>query len=160
MAPWKSIRYSTNTYPICDSPLSRSARRSLAPLQKSRWNHRSFVWTEALSSMVFVAPRKAIRYQGMNTYPICDCRVESLARRSLAPLQKRRRNHRAYVWTEALSGMVFVPAQKLSGILQTYKSESPFTICIHGHAIPNVMPSACHWVFLNVYGQLTVLLLP
>jgi len=38
------------------------------------------------------------------------------ARRGYASLQKSRRNHRSYVWTEALSGMVFVPAQKLSGI--------------------------------------------
>ena len=30
-----------------------------------------------------------------------------------------RQNHRSYVWTEALSGMVFVVAQKLSGIAWT-----------------------------------------
>ena len=41
----KAIQHSTNTYPICDSPLW--------PSQKSRRNHRSYVWTEALSSMVF-----------------------------------------------------------------------------------------------------------
>ena len=35
------------TYPIC-APLSRSARRSFAPLQKTHRNHRSYVWTEAL----------------------------------------------------------------------------------------------------------------
>ena len=35
------------------------------------------------------------------------------ARRSIAPSQKRRRNHLSYVRTEALSGMNFVPAQKL-----------------------------------------------
>ena len=35
------------------------------------------------------------------------------------PLQKSRRNHRYFVSTEALSGMVFVPAQKLSGIIWT-----------------------------------------
>ena len=54
-----------NTYPICDSPLWRSARRS-APLQlKSRRNHHSCVWTETLSymSMVFVPTRElSIRY--------------------------------------------------------------------------------------------------
>ena len=38
------------------------------------------------------------------------------ARSSFAPLQKLCRNHCSYVWTESLSGMVFVPAQKLSGI--------------------------------------------
>ena len=39
---------------ICDSKLSWSTQR-FAPLQKSRQNHRSNVWTEALSGMI-VAP--------------------------------------------------------------------------------------------------------
>ena len=46
--------------------------------------------------------------------------------RALAPSRPRalasfRRNHRSYmyVWTEALSGMVFVLAQKLSGLVST-----------------------------------------
>ena len=39
------------------------------------------------------------------------------AQSSFAPLQKSRQNHRSYVWTEALSGMVFVPAQQLHGIV-------------------------------------------
>ena len=33
---WLAIRYSMNIYPICDSSLKRSARRSFAPSQKSR----------------------------------------------------------------------------------------------------------------------------
>ena len=37
----RTIQYSMNTYPICDSPLSRSAGRNFDPLQKSRRNHRS-----------------------------------------------------------------------------------------------------------------------
>ena len=41
-------------YPICDAPLSGSARRSFTPLQKSRQNHRSYAWTEALSGVIFV----------------------------------------------------------------------------------------------------------
>ena len=32
-----------------------------------------------------------------------------------APLQKSRQNHRSYVWTGGLSGMVFPPTQELSG---------------------------------------------
>ena len=44
------------TYPICDTPLSRSAwRRSFAPSQKSHRHSRSCVWTEALSGMIFLA---------------------------------------------------------------------------------------------------------
>ena len=35
------------TYQICVAPLPRSARRCYAPLQKSRQNHRSYVWAEA-----------------------------------------------------------------------------------------------------------------
>ena len=52
----------------------------------------------------------------MNTYPICDSSPQRSARRSFAPLNILRRNHRPlYVGTEALPGMVFAPAQKLSG---------------------------------------------
>ena len=38
---------------------------------------------------------------------------------SFALLQKSRRNHRFYVWTEVPSGMVFAQAQKLSGRVWT-----------------------------------------
>ena len=48
---------------VDDSPFSRWAWRSFASLQKSRRNHRSCVWTEALSGMGgFRADAKAIRY--------------------------------------------------------------------------------------------------
>ena len=46
------------TSPICDDPISRSARRCtrrLPPLQKSFPNLRSYMWTEALSAMVFLS---------------------------------------------------------------------------------------------------------
>ena len=57
-----AFRAGTKSYPVscvticavCDSTLRRSAQR-FAPLQKSRRNHRSYVWTEALSGMI-VAP--------------------------------------------------------------------------------------------------------
>ena len=56
----------------------------------------------------------------MNTYPMCDSPLQRSARRSFAPLQTSRRNHRSYVWTEALPGMVFMPAvQVISGIVWT-----------------------------------------
>ena len=42
------------THLIHDAPLSRSARRSFAPLQKLHRNHRSYVWTGAPSGIVFV----------------------------------------------------------------------------------------------------------
>ena len=53
----KAIRYSMKTFPICDSPLKRSARRSFTPLQKPRRNRRSYVWTEA-PSVIFVLAQK------------------------------------------------------------------------------------------------------
>ena len=47
------------TYTICDASLSRSARRSFAPSQKSRrLTYSSCMWTEVLSDMVFVAVQK------------------------------------------------------------------------------------------------------
>ena len=51
------------------------------------------------------------------TYPIYNAPLSRSARRSLTPLHKSHRNHRQYVWTEALSGIIFVPAQKLPGIV-------------------------------------------
>ena len=59
----KAIRESVKTPTICDSPLYRSTRRSFAPLKKLRWNHRSYLRTEALSIRYgFHAGAKAIRY--------------------------------------------------------------------------------------------------
>ena len=55
----------------------------------------------------------AIRYS-MNINPICDSSLNRSARRSFAPSQKSRRHNRSCVWTEALSGMIFVAAEKLS----------------------------------------------
>ena len=53
------------------------------------------------------------------TSPICDAQVSRAAQRIFALLQKSRRNYRSYVWTEVLSSMVFVTAQKQSGIVRT-----------------------------------------
>ena len=79
----KATRYSMNTYPICGSPLKRSARSRFAPLQKWRQNHRFYVWREVLSRMVFVPTRKAIR-DSVNRYPICDSLLCRSAWSSLA----------------------------------------------------------------------------
>ena len=48
----------TEPNPTCYAQLWRSARHSCALLDKSRWNHRSYVWTEVLSVMVFVPVQK------------------------------------------------------------------------------------------------------
>ena len=106
----------------------RTARRSFALLQKSRRSHRSYVWTEALWSGMVFAPAQKLSGSIVWTpvYPICDSSLSRSARHSFAP----RRNHRSYMWTEALCGMIFAPAQKLSGIVWTtakvwYKAFSP-----------------------------------
>ena len=66
--------------------------------------------------------RKAIRtVYSTNTHPISD---------SVSPLElKSRRNRHSYVWTEALSGKAFVPAQKLFGTVWTlpYKGAQAVT---------------------------------
>ena len=57
-------------------------------------------WHEKISDFVV----------SMNTYPILDFPHKRLVRCSVVPLQKSRRNRQSYVWTEALSDMVFAPA--------------------------------------------------
>ena len=109
----KAIRCSVNTYPIRDLTLEK-AWRSIAALSLSLsflCVKRSPIWYG------FRTGAKAIRYS-VNTCPICDFTLEK-AWRSIAALQKSRWNHRSYAWKEALSCMVFVPAQKLSGIVLT-----------------------------------------
>ena len=44
-----------------------------------------------------------------NTHPTCDFPLERSARRSFASSQKSRRHNRSYVWTEILSGIIFLP---------------------------------------------------
>ena len=52
-----------------------------------------------------------------------------LSLRSFAPLQKQRRHNRSFMWTEALSDMIFVAAQKLSVIVWTQpKARTMFVI--------------------------------
>ena len=56
---------------------------------------------------------------GTEPNPTCYAKFWSSARHSCPLLQKSRWNHPFYVWTEAISGMVFVPVQKLSDIVWT-----------------------------------------
>ena len=46
------------TFPVCDTPLSRSAGRRFAPSQKSHRHNRSCMWTGTLSGMIFVVVQK------------------------------------------------------------------------------------------------------
>ena len=100
-----------------------SGEVQLCLLQKSRRNHRSCVWIEALPVKVFVpAQIKAIHYS-MNTYPIyvTDSTFETV---DPAQLLLRNINQAELTFlmcerTEALSVMVFVLEQKLSTIVWT-----------------------------------------
>ena len=51
------------------------------------------------------------------TYPMRDDLPSRSARRSFAPWQKYCLNHRSYVWTEALPGIMLASMQELSGIV-------------------------------------------
>ena len=120
---WTPIRYVTFHF---RDQRGAAARRSFAPLQKSRHHNRSFVWIEALSDMIFVAARKlsVIAWTPMRyvTFHFRD-------QRSFAPLQKSHCHNRSFVWTEALFDMIFVAAQKLSVIVWTQpKARNVFVI--------------------------------
>ena len=54
------------------------------------------------------------------TYPIYDTPLPRSAWRRFAPSQKSHRHNRSSVWTEALSGMIFLAAKTLSGTVWTY----------------------------------------
>ena len=70
--------------PIRDSPLLRSARRSFASLQKSRQNHGSYVWIEALSSMVFVPSSVFVPAQKISgILPCLSLRIMALHEKAL-----------------------------------------------------------------------------
>ena len=58
----KATCYSVKTYPKCDPPRKRSAPRSLAPLQKARRNHPSYVVNRSPIWYGFRAGAKDIRY--------------------------------------------------------------------------------------------------
>ena len=138
-----SCQHETKIYPVCNTPehlsdmwLStlQSGEEQLRSLQKSRRTHRSCVWTEALSVMVFVpAQIKAIRYS-MNAYPICDSPLSRWDRRSFAALQKSSQNHRSCVWTVALSVNIYTPIQYVT---DTTFEIGPAQLCCVTEIEPN-----------------------
>ena len=74
------------------------------------WSHQTDSFAclhEKLSGIVWTP----IRYMTLHFKRSVRC--------SFPPLQKSRRSHRCYVWTEAVPAMVFVPAQELCGIVYT-----------------------------------------
>ena len=58
-----TVRIPVHTTPKCGTVIrARLARRWFAPLEKSRRNHHSYVWKEALSGMVFVPTSRPTQY--------------------------------------------------------------------------------------------------
>ena len=56
-----TVRIPVHTTPECGTVIrARLAQRWFAPLEKSRRNHHSYVWKEALSGMVFVPTSRPI----------------------------------------------------------------------------------------------------
>ena len=112
--------------------VSRFARRTTEKREtacslenRRKKNSRSRNWNRRFRKLgcVHTKTRNAIRFS-MNTYPTVwlsmHLRDPGAAQlRSVTAIIKLRRNHRSYVWKEALSGMVFVPAQNLSGMVWT-----------------------------------------
>ena len=83
-----------NTYPICDSPLQRSARRSFVPSKKSRRDNRSCVWKEVLSNMIFVAAQKLSSmvwapFRPVSNVVLLPCRTQLIELNSTLARQKR-----------------------------------------------------------------------
>ena len=78
------------TFPVCDTPLSRSAGRRFAPSQKSHRHNRSCMWTGTLSGMIFVVPwcksypvhvvdiSLDMQWRGTNVHKRLDARAELL----------------------------------------------------------------------------------
>ena len=108
---------------------------------QSGWPIKRSWWTKFESSLLNIYFRLSgfqflpllIQFQyGMNAcshcytkvwhtaFLICDTPLLSrLAQHSFTPVQKSPPNHLSYVWTEALTGMVFMPVQELSSIVLT-----------------------------------------
>ena len=77
---------------------------------------RSHLFTSATVRIpVHTAPK-----WGTDTFPICEASLSRPVRSSIYSFRYRNRaqNHRSYMWTEALTGIVFAPAQELTGILR------------------------------------------
>ena len=81
------------------------------------------------------------------TYRICDPPFYRSAQPSFVPLEKLTRNHGSYVWTEALSGMVFVPAQKLSSSITVWTGYA------HSSGAFNCFVLAAKVIFQNCVWQ-------
>ena len=89
------------------------------------------------SSLLFILFRQGVNTFSRNyeeTSPICDDPISRSARRharSLSPLQKSFPNHRCYMWTEVLFGMVFLSTQELSGIVWTKPKNAQLIAVVH-----------------------------
>ena len=112
-AVWTPIRYAT--LHLRDRVGAASLRyRNRAEITVLMWEQKPYpVWTDGRTNeerILFVRQYVHLSDMWLSTL--------ELGTSSFATLQKSRRNRRFYVRTEGLSGMFFMPAQKLSGILR------------------------------------------
>lgn len=93
------------------------------------------------SSLMLILFREGVKTCSRNyeeTSPICDDPISRSARRCarrLSPLQKSFPNLRCYMWTEALSSMVFLSTQELSGIVWTKTKNAQLIAVVHCSAV-------------------------
>ena len=126
-AVWFSCWRMRKSYPVWCEDLSNlwlftleigMTRHSLATSQKSPQNHRSCVWTEALSYPVWFSCRRMRK-----SYPVWCEDLSNLwlftleigmTRHSLATSQKSPQSHRSCVWIQALSYPVWFSKRRKS----------------------------------------------
>ena len=113
VAVWTPILYVT--LHLRDRIGAASLRyRNRAEITVLMWEQKPYpVWTDGRTNeerILFVRQYVHLSDMWLSTL--------ELGTSSFATLQKSRRNRRFYVRTEGLSGMFFMPAQKLSGILR------------------------------------------
>ena len=84
----KAIQYDMNNYPICDSPLKRSAWRSFAPLQKSRQNPCSYVCKQKLYPVWFSCRRKScpVQYEHLSDMQLSTLEIGAAQLRSVTEI--------------------------------------------------------------------------
>ena len=100
MGSRKAVRYDVNAYPICESSLERSPRRSFAPSRKSRCHNRSYVW-------IYTVKYEHLSDMWLSTLEIVAAQLPSVT--EIAPPKPF-----LCVNTSSIRFMVFVAAQKLS----------------------------------------------
>ena len=136
---WTSHSHTSNIMP---ERLAKRVRWTKSR-QSSRW---IFTRLNPLQSSFILIH---FRY-GPNT-----CAREVRARCSFALSRKSHRNHRSWVWTEAVSGTIFVPAQKPSGRLWTISLNNGNLFMVGQWSVPEYSNNFSS-IIINVVSEETL----